>query len=72
MPVPGQIRTAAELLDIVNRRMDDANEVLKRATDNGESLDVNYARGQLHELMTVHDLLAIILDHPRTYYVATK
>jgi hypothetical protein len=66
------IRSIEDLVKIVDRRIDEASDAREKARANREALDENYIRGQLHELMTMQDLLAAILKHPRTYYASSK
>lgn len=65
---PGQISTADELLQVVERRLAKVVEGGVKANEQGEQLDFEYFRGQEHELRTMQDLLCVILDRPRTYY----
>lgn len=69
---PGLIRNTTELKQIVDRRLADVRDRMTVARANGEWPDVNYYRGQEHELATMQDLLCILTEQPRTGYASTR
>lgn len=72
MREPGLLRNTTELKAIVDRRLADVRDGLANARANGETLDVEYFRGQEHELATMQDLLCILTEQPRTGYASTR
>ncbi len=72
MREPGLIRTVDELKRVVDRRLVDVRADLVGFRERRENLDIEYARGQEHELATMQDLLCIILGQPRTHYASTR
>lgn len=69
---PGLIRNTTELKQIVDRRLSKVRDGLAMARENGEALDVEYFRGQEHELATMQDLLCILTEQPRTGYASIR